>query len=119
MAIKMTAREEEEFQEILEALQEGYEELMADSDSEGGPIALWMDQSEETVCIRCSDGDQGSISSVEFNEIRKQIGKKCFVCAGLLGLIFDPESKPVLYLVCNRCEKSHRVVLGELCLSDD
>ena len=115
---KQTDREEKEFQEILEALQEGYEELMADSE-EGGLIAFWADEKQETVKVRCSDGSSGSISYSEFMGVRNQIGKKCLVCAGLLGWIFDSESKPVLYLVCNRCEKRHRVALDELCLSDD
>ncbi|MEK7659176.1 MAG: hypothetical protein AAB338_00765 [Patescibacteria group bacterium] len=112
-------REEKEFQEFLKAFHEYYEELMADSDSEGGPIAFWIDQSWKTVRIECSDGDSGSISYAEFTEIREQIGKECLICAGLLEFIFDSESKPVLYLACNRCKKIHKVVLGKLCLSND
>lgn len=100
---------EEELDEILEALQES---------SERGFLAFWTDQSRETVFIKCSDGDQGSISFAEFLGTKDQIGKKCLVCAEPLGLIFDSESKPVLYLICDRCERIHRVASGELCLTD-
>lgn len=100
---------EEDLQEILEALQ---------NDSENGFLAFWKDQNEETVFIKCSDGDQGSISFAEFEEIKNQKGKEYLVCAGLLGLVFNSCSRPVLYLACERCEMIHKVVLGELCLTD-
>lgn len=119
MAKKGTDREEKEFQEILESLQEGYEEFMADPDSEGGLFAVWTDQGEKIAYLLFSDGDSGLISYAEFEGIRNQMGNECLVCAGPLGVIFDSKSKPVLYLVCKRCEKRHRVVLDELCLSDD
>ena len=118
MAIKRTDCEEKEFQEIMEALRESCEELMEDTGPENGFLAFWTDQSGETTYIRCSDGDRGSISSAEFWEIKKQIGKECLICAGSLGLIFDSGSKPVLYLVCDRCETTHRAVSGELYLTD-
>ena len=119
MAIKRIDREEEEFQEIqeiIEALRESYEELLEDADSESGFFAFWADQNGETIHIRCSDGDCGSISSAEFWEIRNQVDQECLVCAGTLKIIFDSESKPVLCLVCDRCEAAHRVASGELCL---
>ena len=111
-----TDPEEEEIQEIIEALRESCEEFLEGADSESGFLTYWTDKSGETVHIRCSDGDCGSISSAEFWEIKNQTGKECLICAGPLVSIFDPESKPVLYLVCERCEMIHKVISGELCL---
>ena len=115
---KRADREEKEFEEIIEALREGYEELLEGTNSESGFIAFWIDQSGEMVNIRCSDGERGSIPRAEFEEIKNRISSPCLACGGSLGLIFDFESRPVLYLVCNRCEAAHRIVSGELCLTD-
>jgi len=52
---KRADREEKEFEEIIEALREGYEELLEGTNSESGFIAFWIDQSGEMVNIRCSD----------------------------------------------------------------
>jgi len=116
MAPKQTDREEKELQEIIEALLESYEELLEGADSESGLYVFWADKSGETVYIRCSDGDCGSISLAEFWEIKKQIGKECLICTGPLKFFFNSKSRPVLYLVCSRCKAAHRVASGELCL---
>lgn len=102
---KKADHEEGGFQELMQALrQRSYEELMDDSGSESGFLFFSADREIETVYIRTSDEECGSIPYVEFREVTNYVGKRCLVCGGLLGLIFDPESRPVLYLICDKCE---------------
>lgn len=108
----------DEFQEIENALQDEFEELMDGSGSEDGLVVFCTDQEGEMVDMVFSDGERGSIPIAKFKEVIGRIGKRCLVCSGTLGLIFDPESKPVLCLACDKCEAIYQVVLGELCLSN-
>ena len=123
MAIKPDVFEEE-LQEIMEALREAYDKLWVTSDltafdSESGLTFFWPDWSTETYHFKFSDGNKGSISFAEYEKIKKHGMDPCFLCAGTLDLIFDPESKPVLCLGCDRCGATHKVVNGKLCLLAD
>jgi len=109
--------QEAEFKEAMEALQKVREGLLANSDpNEDAYLAFRIDQSRKIVQIRCFDGGHGSISTAEFRWIQWYIGKPCLLCTWPLAAKFEQQHRPVLYLICNRCQRAHRVALGELCI---
>ncbi|MDO8565498.1 MAG: hypothetical protein Q7R67_02675 [bacterium] len=110
-------REEQYYHEAIEACQKGWLELLSGADEPESPrLYFWTDESGETVHIRDADGNRGNMPVFEFEWVKEFTGEACLLCFGPLGLIFDPESKPPLYLVCDRCEAHHRPVLSGLCL---
>lgn len=108
-------RDEEDYREAIEKLQKGWVELLAGSMPEAR-LYFWADEDGETVHIRDLEGHRGAMPIFEFEWVRELIGEACLICHGPLGIIFDPGSKPPLYLICNRCEAHHRPVMCGLCL---
>lgn len=111
-------REDEEFAELMAALTEVgeqfYEKYVDDPNFEKEVLTLQSDESGKTIRISCPNGEGGSISFTEFKAVIDQIGQACLDCGGPLEPAFDPNSTPVLYLICDECGTTHKVMQDKL-----
>lgn len=111
-------RDKKELQEVMRELDAGRETLLQGAEGGEESLFFWRDKDDERIVhIRDSENNHATTPLYHFEWVKECVGGSCLLCLlGTLDLIFDPESTPPLFLICDRCEAFHLPILRGLCL---